>query len=152
MRTEPSVAVERYLDSHGLRYFRGRHDGEYFFILTVGHERLHVHFEVVPGTSDILAVRVAPGHFFPATDRGRLVGFARSWNADDSARAAVLVYESSDPTRIGVAAQSWCRLDHEDLPAFADKTVRWAVKIFAELPPAPESMTPTRTCAGSAAV
>ena len=60
MRTEPSGTelVERYLRTRRLRYFRGRHDREFFFILTVGHERLHVHLEIAPGSRDILTVRI----------------------------------------------------------------------------------------------
>lgn len=138
MTTEPTAAVECYLRARGLRYFRGHHDGEYFFILRVGHEQFHVHVEVVEGDSDVVAVKVAPAHFFPGADRDRLLGFAREWNAS-SRCAEVLVYESSDPTRIGVAAQSSCRLDDaHDFAEFADKTIRSAVKLFAELTPAPE--------------
>jgi hypothetical protein len=138
MRTEPSELIERYLHSRGRRYFRGHHDGEYFFILTVGHERLHVHLEILPGSGDVLAVRVAPGHFFPAADRERMISFARSWNAE-SRRAEVIVHESSDPNRIGVAAESSCAIadgiDAQDFADFADKTIRSAIKLFAELTP-----------------
>jgi len=140
MSTKPSEVVERYLHSRGLRYFRGRHDGEYFFMLTVGHERFHVHLEILPGKSHVLAVRVAPGHFFPATDRDRMIGFARSWNADGR-HAEVILSESSDPRRIGVAAQSLCQIGHldiHDFANFADKTIRSAIRLFAELTPAPE--------------
>ncbi|MGE5693663.1 MAG: hypothetical protein ACM4D3_00015 [Candidatus Sericytochromatia bacterium] len=138
MRTEPSAAVERYLRSRGLRYFRGRHDGEYFFILRVGHQQFHVHVEVVEGTQNVVAVKVAPAHFFPATDRDRLDGFAREWNAG-SRYAEVVVYESSDPTRIGLAALSSYRLDDaDDFAEFADKAIRSAVKLLAEPTPAPE--------------
>lgn len=137
MTTEPSAAVERYLRARGLRYFRGRHDGEYFFVLRVGHEQFHVHVEVVPGRSNVVTVRVAPAHFFPAAERDRLAGFAREWNAG-SRCAEVVVHESSDPTRIGVTAQSSYRLDDADVAEFADKAIRSAVKLFAELTPAPE--------------
>ncbi len=137
MRTESAELVERYLRSRGLRFFRGGHDGGYFFILTVGHERFHVHLEVIPGKSDVLVVRVAPGHYFPATERDRMLGFARSWNAE-SRRAEVIVYESSDPSRIGVAAQSSCPIADVDLDDFANRTIRSAIKLFAELTPAPE--------------
>lgn len=140
MRTEPSELVERYLRSRGLRYFRGCHDGEYFFILTVGQERFHVHLEVLPAKSDVLLVRVAPGHYFPATDRDRMIGFARSWNAENRC-AEVIVYESSDPSRIEVAAESTCPLadvEADDFANFADKAIRSAIKLFAELTSAPE--------------
>ena len=140
MRTEPSELVEHYLHSRGLRYYSGRHDGAYFFILTVGHERFHVHLEILPGRPDVLLVRVAPGHYFPATDRDRMSAFARSWNAE-SRRSEVIVYESSDPSRIGVAAESSCPLAHidvDDFAGFADRAIRSAIKLFAELTPAPE--------------
>lgn len=141
VRIEPSELIELYLHSRGLRYFRGHHDGEYFFILTVGHERLHVHLEILPGSGDVLAVRVVPGHFFPAADRERMISFARSWNAE-SRRAEVIVHESSDPNRIGVAAENSCPIadgiDAEAFADFADKTIRSAIKLFAELTPGAE--------------
>ena len=140
MTTEPSELIEQYLHSRGLRYFRGRHDGAYFFILTVGHERFHVHLEILPGKSDVLLVRIAPGHYFPAAERDRMIGFARSWNAE-SRCAEVIVYESSDPSRIGLAAESSCPLVHvdaDDFANFADEAIRCAIELFAELTVAPQ--------------
>ncbi|MFZ0833196.1 MAG: hypothetical protein WAM92_08965 [Mycobacterium sp.] len=137
MRTESSQLVQRYLRRRGLRFFRGGHEGEYFFILTVRHERFHVHLEVISGKPDVLVVRVAPGHYFPATERDRMVSFARSWNAG-SRRAEVIVCESSDPSRIGVAVQSSCPITGIDLDDFANRSIRSAIQLFAELTPAPE--------------
>ena len=141
MRTEPSGTelVERYLRTRRLRYFRGGHDRECFFILTVGHERLHVHLEIAPGSRDILTVRVTPSYYFPAADRERLLGFARRWNAE-SRRVEAVVHDSSDPSRIGVVAENSCPIadgaDVDDFADFADQTIRSAIKLFAELTPA----------------
>lgn len=128
--------VERYLRARRLRYFRGRHDREFFVILTAGHDRLHVHLEIVPGSRDALTIRVTPGYFFPAIDRERLLGLARDWNGQSQGVEAV-VHESSDPSRIGVVAENSYQIaDDADVDDFADQTIRSAIKLFGELTPA----------------
>src|ERR1700756_1471584 len=101
--------IERYLLARGRRYFRGHRDGEYFFILTVDHERLQVHIEISPADGDSVTVRVTPANFFPAADRARLTTFADKWNTEARGTRAV-VYESCDQTRIGVVAENSYRL------------------------------------------
>ncbi len=140
MRTEPfgSQPIERYLETRGRRYFRGHHDGEYFFILPVCQERLHVHLELGPVHPDTFAVRVTPGCFFPATDRARLLAFADEWNRERP-RAKATVRESSDQNRIGVVADnSYPIADNmrfEDFATLTDDTIRSAIELFAELAP-----------------
>src|ERR1700746_2535709 len=96
--------IERYLLARGRRYFRGQHDGEYFFILTVGHTRLHVHIEVPPADQDTVKVRATPAISYPAADRARLMTIADKCNAE-TRQAQAVVYESCDQTRIGVVAE-----------------------------------------------
>jgi hypothetical protein len=140
-------AIERYLRARGRRYFCGHHDGEFFFILTAGHERLHVHIEIPPAGRDSVTVRVTPSCFFPAAEVARLRAFADTWNKESRPTRAV-VYESCDRSRIGVAAESTCPLapsmPFEEFAGLADGTIRSAVTLFAEMTPA-TGTAPVRT-------
>jgi hypothetical protein len=133
MRTE---MIERYLRARGRRYFRGHHDGEYFFILAVGHERLHVHMEIPPSDRDSVTVRVTPTSFFPAADVARLSTFADKWN-EESRQTRAVVYQSCDPNRIGVAAENSYPLapnvPFEEFADLADGMLGSAVALFAEM-------------------
>jgi hypothetical protein len=143
MRSESSGTelIERYLRARGRRYFRGHHDGEYFFILFVGHERLHVHLEISPADPDTLTVRTTPAYFFPAADRARLAEHADIWNRQNR-RTTAVVHESCDQTRIGVIAQDSYALapdlSFEDFADLADETISSAVDLFAQITPAAE--------------
>lgn len=149
MSNEPfgTELIERYLLARGRRYFRGHHDGEYFFILTVGHERLHVHIELSSADCDTFTVRVVPAYFFPAADRARLMSFADKWNRDSRATRAI-VHESCDKSRIGVTAENSYPLattmPFDEFAGLADNTIRSAVKLFAEITPVGDP-TPGRT-------
>ncbi|MGZ4563679.1 MAG: hypothetical protein ACXVX6_08925 [Mycobacterium sp.] len=149
MTDEPMCAnlVERYLRTRGRRYFRGHHDGEYFFVTgarTSLSRRLHVHLEISPAHGDVLIIRVAPGCFFPATERPWLVHFSDTWNRQEREVTAV-VHGSSDPQRIGVVARRshWIRqnVSFEDFAAFVDRTIADATELFDDLSPAVELPT-----------
>lgn len=130
--------VERYLRTRGRRYFRGHHDGEYFFV-TGAPRRLHVHFEISPAHDDVLIIRVTPGCYFPAADRPWLTHFADAWNRQDR-HATAIVHGSSDPQRIGVVARKsqWIRsaVSFADFASFVDLTIADATELFEELDPA----------------
>ena len=140
--------IERYLRARGRRYFRGHHDGEFFFILPAGHERLHVHLETPPADRDTVTVRVTPPCYFPAAEAARLKAFADTWNEQSRPTRAV-VYESCDRDRIGVAAEGACSLapstPFEEFAGLADSTIRSAVTLFAEMTPATGTAAPVRT-------
>ncbi|OCB40633.1 hypothetical protein A5676_10705 [Mycobacterium malmoense] len=146
MTNEPMCAklVERYLRTRGRRYFRGHHDGEYFFVTSAHPRRLHVHLEISPAHGDVLIIRVTPGCFFPATERPWLVHFADTWNHQDREVTAI-VHDSSDPQRIGVVARRshWIRqnVSFEAFAAFVDRTIADATDLFNELSPAVELPT-----------
>jgi Putative bacterial sensory transduction regulator len=131
-------SIERYLRTRRLRYFRGHADGEYFFILTLDHQRLHVHLELSRAEPEILTVRVTPSCFFPAAHRDRLLGVINTWNGGPRPAEAI-VHESSDPTRIGVVAENSHLIDrstsYDELAHFADETIQSAVDLFGELMP-----------------
>jgi hypothetical protein len=133
--------IERYLRARGRRYFRGRHDDEYFFVADTHLRRLHVHLETCPAHPDVFTVRVTPACFFPAADRAQLTRVAERWNQQNSAVTAV-VHESSDPQRIGVAAtKSHSMADFDDFAGFArfvDSSLAAAIDLFDQLSPAAE--------------
>jgi hypothetical protein len=129
-------SIERYLRTRGRRYFRGQHDGDYFFVLSVDNQRLHVHLEVTH--EDPFTIRVVPAYFFPSADRGHLLAFVERWNKDNSSVKAV-VHESCDPTRVGVVAEKSYRcqgITFEEFQSSVDQTIQSAVRLFGELTPA----------------
>ena len=143
MTSEPLCAnlIERYLCARGSRYFRGQHDGEFFYVANTRPRRLHVHLEICPTHGDVLMIRVAPARFFPATDRPWLMHFADTWNQQDREVVAI-VHGSSDPQRIGVVARrsQWIRgsVDFEDFASFVDAAIADAIELFGQLAPAVE--------------
>jgi hypothetical protein len=143
MTNEPRCAglIERYLCARGIRYFRGAHDGEYFYVANTRPRRLHVHLEVSPTQRDVLMIRVAPACFFPTTDRPWLMHFADTWNQQNREVTAI-VHASSDPQRIGVVARrsQWIRdrVSFADFASFVDRAIADAVDLFATLNPAIE--------------
>jgi hypothetical protein len=143
MTSEPLCAdlIERYLRTRGSRYFRGHHDGEFFYVANTRPRRLHVHLEACPAHGDVLIIRVTPSCFFPATDRPWLTHFADTWNQQNRGVVAI-VHNSSDPHRIGVVARRshWIRdgLSFEDFASFVDGTIADAIELFGELAPVAE--------------
>lgn len=143
MTNEPRCAdlIERYLRTCGRRYFRGHHDGEYFFVAggsAFVSRRLHVHLEISPAHDDVVVIRVTPGCFFSAAERPWLVHFADTWNRQDR-HVVAIVHGSSDPQRIGVVARKsqWIRksVSFEEFASFVDHTISDAIDLFAGLSP-----------------
>jgi hypothetical protein len=152
--SEPLSAtlIERYLCTRGRRYFRGHHDGEFFFVADAHPRRLYVHLEISPAQPDVFIIRVAPACFFPAVDYAQLAEFADTWNRHNWEVTAI-VHGSSDPQRIGVTAQQsqWTRdgVRFDDFAVFIDRTLAAAIDLFSELTPAAElSSTPLLRDAG----
>jgi hypothetical protein len=142
MTSEPPCAslVERYLRTRGSRYFRGRHDGDFFYVANTHPRRLHVHLEICPAHGDVLMIRVVPACFFPATARPWLMHFADTWNQQDREVIAI-VHGSSDPQRIGVVARrsQWIRGNlnrFEGFASFVDAVIADAIELFGQLEPA----------------
>jgi hypothetical protein len=149
MTTESSgeELIERYLLARGRRYFRGHHDGEYFFVLSVGHERLHVHLEVCGESLDAVTMRVTPAYFFPAADRARLQMSVDKWNTDPGRPNAILI-DSCDQNRIGIVAEHANPigdLRFEDFAQLTDNSLRSAINLFAEIAPDVEPPGPHAT-------
>lgn len=136
--------IERYLCTRARRYFRGRHNGEFFFVLNTAH-RLHVHLEIPPMHPDVFTIRITPACFFPASDQARLTALATAWN-EQHRDVTAIVHGSSDPQRIGVMAEQsrWIgdRVRFDDLAAFADRATAAAIDLFSRLTPAAELSPP----------
>ncbi len=130
--------IEPYLRARGRRYFRGQHDGEYFFIANAHPWRLHVHLGISRWRSDVFTLRVNPACFFPAPDGDWLASLADSWNQQNREVTAV-VHGSSDPQRIGVVARSCQQIEDrvifEDFASFVDGAIDAALEFFGELTP-----------------
>lgn len=133
--------IERYLRTRGSRYFRGQHDGEFFYVANTRPRRLHVHLEACPAHGEVLIVRVMPSCFFPATDRPWLTHFADIWNSQNREVVAI-VHNSTDPQRIGMIARRshWIRdgVSFEDFASFVDGAIADAIELFAQLAPVVE--------------
>ena len=136
--------IERYLCTRARRYFRGRHDGEFFFVLNTDL-RLHVHLEIPPMHPDVLTIRITPACFFPAVEHTRLTSLAGAWN-EQHREVTAIVHGSSDPQRIGVTAEQsrWIgeRVRFHDLAAFADRATTAAIDLFSRLTVAAELPSP----------
>jgi len=149
MTTESLCAnlIEHYVRTCGLRFLRGKHDGEYFCVADVHPRCLHVHLETSPSFSDVFVILVTPVCSFPVVDRPWLTHFADTWNQRNGEVTAI-VHGSSDSQRIGVSAHRsrWIQegIFFEDFAAFADRTIAAAIELFAELTAVVES-TPAAT-------
>ncbi len=143
MTSEPVGAslIERYLRTRGSRYFRGQHDGEFFYVANTRPRRLHVHLEICPTHGDVLVIRVTPACFFPAAERSRLADIADTWNRQNREVTAI-VHDSSDPQRIGVVARRSQSIPEsasfEDFASFIDGAIADAIDLFGRLTPVAE--------------
>lgn len=130
--------IERYLCTRGRRFFRGQHDGEYFFVANTAPRRLYVHLELPPEHPGVLTIRITPVSFFPAADRSRLNRLADAWNLRGREVTAI-VHGSSDPQRVGIAAlRSQPIRDgitFEEFGHFVDRVIGAAIELFAGLTP-----------------
>lgn len=144
--TEPLSAnlIERYLRTRGRRYFRGQHDGEFFFVLNA-ERRLHVHLEIPAVHPDVVTVRITPACFFPVAEHARLAHFADAWN-EQHRDVTATVHGSSDPQRVGVTAEQsrWVgeRVGFDDFATFVDRATTAAIDLFSRLDPAAELPSP----------
>jgi hypothetical protein len=133
--------IERYLRTRGRRYFRGQHDGEYFFVANAHARRLHVHLGMSRWLRDVFTIQVAPACFFPAADDARLTRLADTWN-EQNREVTAIVHGSSDPLRIGVYARGSLRIrdqvSFEDFSSYVDGTMAAAIDLFDELTSAAE--------------
>ena len=125
--------IEDYLRARGVRFFRGHHDDEYFYLVDflsgAYRGRLNVHVEACDAEPGTVLVTISPDRYYPVCNADRLGDLAGRWNAGNPAAEAV-VHGSSDPALVGVFARS--RIQAPDLPALTEH-VEAAVAAAADL-------------------
>ena len=125
--------IERYLRTRQVRYFRGHHDDEFFFLVSTYHGRLHVHLEPCGAHGEMVKVVATAERYYPVFSRTRVAALADQWNqAGPPARA--VVFESSDPRLVGVAAESRYGDSAEtDFGTFVDATIQSSIDLFGRM-------------------
>lgn len=140
MNTSCATLIERYMSTCGLRFFRGQHDGEYFFVVNA-QQRLHVHLEISPSFGDVVTIRVTPTSYYSVANRPWLTRFADTWN-EQNREVTAIVHGSCDPQRVGLMARGsqWIpeSMSLEGFAAFVDRAVTAAIDFFAEVTPVME--------------
>lgn len=125
--------IEDYLRARGVRFFRGHHDDEYFFLVDFLSEayrgRLNVHLEACDAQPGTVLVTISPDRYYAVQNADRLRDLTGRWNAANPAAEAV-VHGSSDPALVGTFART--RIQASDLPALTEH-VEAAVSAAAEL-------------------
>lgn len=125
--------IEDYLRARGVRFFRGHHDDEYFYLVDflsgAYRGRLNVHLEASDPEPETVVVTISPDRYRPVQDADRLAELAERWNAGNPAAEAV-VHGSSDPRLVGIYTRS--RITASDLPALTEH-VEAAVAAAADL-------------------
>ena len=124
--------IEGYLRTRGVRYFRGHHDDEYFFLVDVVLEgrrkRLHLHLQ--GEGCDVVALSIAPDRYYPTSARAQLADVAARWKAGEPS-AEVVIHDSSDPRLVGVSAHY--RAGSAELARAVDHAIAAAIDLFAEM-------------------
>jgi hypothetical protein len=129
--------IEDYLRANGVRYFRGHHDDEYFFLVDflvdAGHGRLHVHLAVGGLLHDTVQIVITPDRYYPADKRDRLAGLAARWTVAGQGAEAV-VRDSCDPTLIGISVEDLFRpTSGAGLADLLDQTIASAIQLFEQV-------------------
>ncbi len=113
--------IEDYLHARGVRFFRGHHDDEYFYLVDflsgAYRGRLNVHLEACDAEPGTVLVTISPDRYYPAQTAALLGDLAGRWNAGNPAAEAV-VHGSSDPSLVGVFARS--RIRAPELPVLTE--------------------------------
>ena len=128
--------IEDYLRTRGVRYFRGHHDDEYFyladFVVGAFRGRLNVHLEV--DGPDAVLISITPDRYYPVNLREHIDGLVDRWNAG-SPPVQVVIRESCDPHLVGVLAHGWYRpADAADLAGYVDAAVGSSIELFGGMP------------------
>ena len=121
--------IEDLLRSKGVRYFHGHHRDEFFFLVDLGHGRLHVHLG--SGTDGAVTIEISPDRYYPAQLRARLADLAAGAPA---ALGTVTVHGSCDPSLVGVATHLRMRpVAMADLGAALEAAVGSAIGLFTTI-------------------
>lgn len=121
--------IEGYLQTRQVRYFRGHHQDEFFFLVNAYHGRLHVHLQPC---GSAVQISVTAERYYPADHRAALAALIERWNEADPPAAATM-FASSDPRLVGVVAERCYRMDDREFGPFVDRTVQSAIDLFGRL-------------------
>ena len=136
-----NTLIEEYLRARGVRYFRGHHDDEYFFLvdfqsgfcLDASNGRLHVHLEVSGAARNDVQLSITPDRFYPAAKRDLLTSLATRWTAGSGGAEAV-VHDSSDPALVGITVLDRFRpTSGAGLAYFVDQSIASAIELFEQV-------------------
>jgi hypothetical protein len=136
-----NTLIEEYLRARGVRYFRGQHDDEYFFLvdfqadfcLDTSHGRLHVHLEVSGLLRDNILLSITPDRFYPVGKRDLLTSLSTRWTAGSGGAEAV-VHDSSDPALVGITVLDRFRpTSSAGLAYFVDQSIASAIELFEQV-------------------
>lgn len=134
--------IEDYLHARGVRYFRGHHDREYFYLVDylpnrlpshavgAGRGRLNVHLEAAE--PDAVLLTITPDRYYPAGGRESLEGVVNRWNT--AAAIGATLHDSCDPRLIGAVVHGRFQPDGAAaLAESADAAVASAIDFFRGL-------------------
>lgn len=130
----PAELIEDYLRSRRMRYFRGHHDDEYFFLINTNFGRVHVHLQPCgESADDEVKISIGAQYYRRVARQAQVEAVVTRWN-QTGPWATAMVYRSSDPRLIGIAAHNRCRAaDAADLGTVVDQTVQSAIELFGRL-------------------
>lgn len=121
--------IESYLQTRQVRYFRGHHQDEFFFLVNAYHGRLHVHLQP---SGAAVQISVTAERYYPADHRAALAALVDRWNDADRPATATM-FTSSDPRLVGVVAEQRYRAEDGEFGPFVDRTVQSAIDLFGRL-------------------
>ncbi|GAY13813.1 hypothetical protein [Mycobacterium sp. shizuoka-1] len=124
--------IESYLRTRQVRYFRGHHDDEFFFVVGAYHGSVHVHLQPCGPADAAVRVSINAQRYYPAQQRDRVAALVQQWNATDGQVTATVV-ESCDPGLIGVRAERRYPGTDTDFGPFVDQAVQSAIDLFGRL-------------------
>lgn len=129
--------IEDYLRTRGVRYFRGHHDDEYFYLVdyVVGayRGRLDVHLQVCDADRGGVQVSISPDRYYPVQYQQRLEDLVARSNAGTPAVRS-LVHDSCDPRLVGVLARGQSRpADTAALRDFVEAGLACSVDLFGAM-------------------
>lgn len=121
--------IESYLQARQVRYFRGHHQDEFFFLINAYHGRLHVHLQPCGAA---VHLSITAERYYPAGRRAALAALIERWNDTDPPAAATM-FASCDPRLVGVVAERRYGVDDGEFGPFVDRTVQSAIDLFGRL-------------------
>lgn len=125
--------IERYLHTRQVRYFRGHHDDEYFFLVNAYHGRLHVHLEPCGPERRMVKISITAERYYPAVARAKVAALATQWN-ETIPPVAATVFASSDPRLVGVVAERrYSTAAGVDFGTVVDQSIQSAIDLFGRL-------------------